>query len=142
MIPLDGVEIVPKLWIGSNRTCDACRPSFNYICVNVGTRSHTQDQRCNFIPIIGSNGFVDYGQVALLERLLAARWPSGGAALIHGPDALTYSPLAMALYIQSRYQLLNLAQAYTYIFKAQPGAQNLMQLAQPVSSNTGWRGAT
>jgi hypothetical protein len=138
-IPTDGVEIVPRLWIGSNKTCDALRQQINFVCINVDQQSHTVDQRCNFIPICGANGFVDYDALTRIERRLFAQWPSNGSALIHGIQGLTYSPLAMALYLQARYSI-SLQQAYAWVLAKQPQAQDLSRLAAPVATNTAWAG--
>lgn len=137
--PTDGVEIVPRLWIGSNKTCNVVRQQMDFVCINVDQQVHTPDQRCNFIPICGANGFVDYDALTRIERLAFAQWPSNGSVLLHCSQGLTYSPLAMALFCQVRYSI-GLAQAYAWVLAKQPQAQNLSQLAAPISNNTAWAG--
>ena len=137
--PPDGVEVVPRLWIGSNRTCDVLRQNFSFVCINCGVKAHTQDQRCNFIPVCsGPNGFVDYAAMARVERLLIPQRPQGNV-LIHCADALTYSPLVAALWLSTYYNQ-PLATSYQWVKAAQPGLQDLSRLAQPVSTNTAWAG--
>jgi hypothetical protein len=138
--PTDGVEIVPRLWIGSNKTCDVLRQQLNFVCVNVGAAVHTNDQRCIFIPICGAGIYVDYDALTRIERLLLAQWPNNGSALVHCSKGLTYSPLTMALYLKSRYAI-SLLVAYQWVLEKQPQAQDMSQLAAPISNNTGWAGA-
>ena len=137
--PTGGVEIIPRLWIGSNKTCDVLRRQANFVCINVGEHVHTNDQRCNFIPICGAGVYVDYDALTRIERQLLAQWPSNGSALVHCAKGLTYSPLTMALYCQARYSI-SLQQAYQWVLDKQPQAQDLSQLAAPVSNHTAWAG--
>jgi hypothetical protein len=102
-------------------------------------KAHTQDQRCNFIPVCtGSGGVVDYAAVQRIERLLVPQWPQGNV-LLHCGDSLTYSPLVAALWL-STYNNQPLATSYQWVKAAQPGLQDLSRLAQPVSVNTAWAG--
>jgi hypothetical protein len=133
--PVDGLEIIPKLWLGSNRTCDVLRQSMAFRCINVGLTSHTNNQRCTLIPVCGTDGFVDYKAQAQIYATLIGYWPQYGSVLIHCGDALTYSPLAMALALQARYQI-SFAKAYQTVKLAQPGLQDLSRLVQPVAAST------
>jgi hypothetical protein len=135
MTPVDGVRIIPKLWLGSNKTCDVLRQSMDFRCINVGLTSHTNDQRCTLIPVCGANGFVDYKAQAKIYAMLIGYWPQYGSVLIHCGDALTYSPLSVALVLQVRYQI-SFAEAYQTVKLAQPALQDLSRLVQPVAAST------
>lgn len=129
--PPYGLEIVPRQWIGNNATCDACRQDLSFTCINVGTASHTSDPRCNFIPLLGSDGNVSSSQLVAMERMLIDAFATAGQKmLVHGPDAVSYSPLAMALWLTLRYTL-TLQQAYEWVLAKQPQAKDLSSLAPP-----------
>ena len=134
----DGVEIVPKLWIGSGKTCDAVRSGYQFVCINVGAKPHTQNQRCNFIPLC-VGGFVDYDQMTKISRLIVPQWPQGNV-LLHCGNGLTYSALAAALWLSSYYNQ-SLTKSYQWIRDKQVNVQDLSQLAAPVAKNTAWAGA-
>jgi hypothetical protein len=135
-----GVEVVPGLWIGGNTTCDRLRQSMSFRCVNVGTKIHTNSSRCQHIPVAGSDGFVDYNAQAMIYSTIIGWWPQYGNVLLHFGNAMTYSPLSMALALQVRYQL-SFAEAYRWVTKAQPGLQYLSKLVKPVATNTALAGA-
>lgn len=137
---VDGVQVVPRLWIGSNRTCDKVRQSFSFVCVNCGLRAHTQDARCNFIPLCGLDSFVDHSAAQRIGQLIVSSgWPQRDV-LLHCGDALTYSPLAAALALAT-FNHWSFTQAYAWVKGLQPGMQDLSRLARPVSTNTAWAGA-
>lgn len=140
MTPVDGVQVVPRLWIGSNKTCDIVRRSFSFVCINCGQRSHTQDTRCYFISLCGSDSFVDYAAAQRIGQLIVSSgWPQKDV-LLHCGDALTYSPLAAALALAT-FNQQSFAVSYAWVKAAQPGLQDLSRLAQPVAVNTAWAGA-
>jgi hypothetical protein len=133
----DGVEIVPRLWIGSNASCDRARRSLNFTCINVGAHSHSTDPRCNFIPVAtASNGLVSAEQLVAVERVIIGAWPQYSDVLVHCATALTYSPLTMALWLTWRYQI-NLTEAYKWVWDKQPQAKDLSKLAPPRQARTG-----
>jgi hypothetical protein len=127
-----GVAIVPRLWIGSNTTCDVCRRNLSFVCINVGLTEHTNDSRCNFIPLCTApGGYVSNTQLVAVQRLVInAFGQTGTNILLHCSDALTYSPLAAALWLMQRY-VLTLPQAYQWVKTAQPQAKDLSALAPP-----------
>jgi hypothetical protein len=127
----DGAEIVPRLWIGSNATCDRARQSLQYTCINVGAAVHTTDPRCTWIPVAtASNGMVSSDALVAVERIIIGAWPQYSSVLIHCGDALTYSPLTAALWLTWRYQI-SLTEAYSWVWAKQPKAQDLSKLAPP-----------
>ena len=137
---IDGVEIVPGLWIGSNKTCDALRQTMGFRCINVGHKSHTLDQRCTLLPVCGEEVYVDYNAQAKIYGLIVGQWPQYGDVLLHCADALTYSPLSAAMALQVRYQV-PFAEAYQWVKQAQPALKDMSQLVYPVAKNTAWAGA-
>lgn len=134
----DAVQVVPRLWIGSNKTCDAVRGGYQFVCINVGAKPHTNDQRCNVIPLCVGD-VVDYAQMAKIERLIVPLWPQGNV-LLHCSNGLTYSALAAALWLSSYYSQ-SLATSYQWIKAKQPAVQDLSGMAAPVAKNTAWAGA-
>ncbi len=127
-----GVEIVPRLWIGTNASCDRARRSLGCTCINVGVQSHTDDQRCTWIPVCtASNGMVSNDQLVKVERIIINVWPQYNDVLIHCATALTYSPLTAALWLTWRYQI-SLTEAYAWVWAKQPQAQDLSKLAPPL----------
>jgi hypothetical protein len=126
-----GVEIVPRMWIGSNASCDWARRNLNFTCINVGLSSHTTDPRCTCIPLCPGGGRVDNTALVSIERLLIGIMPGTGLALLHCGQGLTYSPLAMALWLQLRYNI-TLTQAYQWVLDKRPTVQVLMNLTPPL----------
>ena len=135
-LPGNGVEVVPRLWIGSPATCDAARSRPSFTCVSVATKPHTNDSRCACIPIFGADGRVDFNQFAKIRNLTAGKWPQYGNVLVHCSDGLSGSPLTAALLIQQNYNV-PLSQAYSWVKAQQPGVRDMSKLALPLAHVVG-----
>lgn len=130
----DGIEIVPRLWLGDNASCDFARRNLSFTCINVGLTSHTTDPRCNFITLCPGGGQVSNSALVAIERLLFGVMPGTGLALVHCGQGINYSPLATALFLQVRYNV-TLAQAYQWVLDKKPNIQVLMNLAPAVKAD-------
>lgn len=132
MLPLPhGVEVVPRLWLGDNTSCDYARPTMSFTCINVGSTPHTTDPACNFIPILPVAGAkVDNSQLQKVMALLVNSFPTSNLALLHCQNGLTASALATALWLQMRYNI-TLTQVYQWVLTKQPLAQVLTGLLPP-----------
>jgi hypothetical protein len=132
-------QIVPRLWLGTNASCNSARNSIQFLCINCDARSHTDDKRCHWLPLLNADGFVNQTNLTQIERLIMGVWSGSAQVLLHDLTGLGPSPLALALWLKDR-QNIPLTQAYAWIKKLQPAVQDWASKAQPHKNDSVFHG--
>lgn len=119
MIIPDAHEVLPRLWIGPQGSCDAAPESVFRICV----LEEPHSARCQHMRILGENGKAQISSLDLVANMIDVRFGDGWNLLVHCGAGVERSPLAVAYWMTRRFGY-SFDEAYAWLKQHRPQVED------------------
>jgi hypothetical protein len=117
---IGATEILPRLWIGSKKSCDSSDhiEDLQRICVET---AHHDDASCDHVHLLDPEIYrITPGLLLRVSDWIESRWSwSRLNILIHCDDGNTLAPLAVAYWMRGHFGF-TAAQSYDWLQKMRP----------------------